>query len=295
MEVLITIWKEWYKVSSWRDSSNTAVAALKNDFKSGRVIPFVGSGLSISSHLPSWRSLLEALATDLGFEPDVFVAQGSFPQLFDYYFAVSRPETREAYAAKLNREFARATANFVPSRVHHALVNLRPRVVYTTNYDDLLERSFQEAGLRTRVISSYLDIAAGPGDEEVQVVKFHGDFTSHKSLVMSESQYFDRMSLDSAIDIRLRAEALGKSLLFMGYSLNDVNVRYLLYRLNKERNEKVYDDGRRVGPKSYLASFGMGEVQRTILSVRFNVETIELLPDDPEAAMAELLESCARP
>lgn len=36
----------------------------------------------------------------------------------------------------------------------------------------------------------------------------------------------------SPLDIKLRADALGKSILFIGYSLTDINIRYLLYKLH---------------------------------------------------------------
>ena len=60
----------------------------------------------------------------------------------------------------------------------------------------------------------------------------HGTCSDDASLVLTESSYFDRLEFESAIDIKLRADTLGKSLLFVGYNLGDINIRYLLHKLH---------------------------------------------------------------
>lgn len=50
---------------------------------------------------------------------------------------------------------------------------------------------------------------------------------------MTESSYFSRLDFESPLDIKLRSDMLGKSILFVGYSLSDINIRYLLYKLDQ--------------------------------------------------------------
>ena len=152
----------------------------------------------------------------------------------------SVPQRRSrSMASYLSREFARATVDFTPSPVHEELAQMDIDAVYTTNYDDLLERAFAIAGRAVLPVITYSDLATRPPVGTVQIVKYHGDFAVPETLVLTESQYFERMTLDTAMDIRLRADALSRSLLFVGYSLSDVNVRYLLFRLNKERSANI--------------------------------------------------------
>jgi SIR2-like domain len=62
-------------------------------------------------------------------------------------------------------------------------------------------------------------------------VKYHGDFDDDNSLVLAETDYFNRLAFDSPLDIKFRADALGRTILFVGYSMSHTNIRLLLDRL----------------------------------------------------------------
>ena len=81
---------------------------------------------------------------------------------------------------------------------------------------------------------------------------------------------------------------LGKCLQFAGYGLNDINIRYMLYKLHKLR-QQVRRDANRT-PSAYLITFGAGEVQRTLLA-KWDVSVVELDPLDKTASIANFLES----
>jgi hypothetical protein len=68
---------------------------------------------------------------------------------------------------------------------------------------------------------------------ELEIVKFHGDFEDDATLVLTESSYFERLDFESPIDQMLRADVLRHPVLFVGYSLSDINVRYLFHKLSK--------------------------------------------------------------
>jgi hypothetical protein len=173
------------------------------------------------------------------------------------------------------------------SRTHAQLVDLEVPLIYTTNYDRIIERAFELKGARCHTIASIDDIGAAPADATL-VVKFHGTFSDDASLVLTESSYFDRLDFESAIDIKLRADTLGKSLLFVGYSLSDINIRYLLYKLHKLRHRATREQQRT--PSAYLIAFGAGEIQRTLLA-QWDVEVIELDPLDKTGSITAFLES----
>jgi len=89
------------------------------------------------------------------------------------------------------------------------------------------------------------------GEDCAAAVKLslHGDFDDDSSLVLTESSYFERLSFESPLDIKLRYDSIGKSLLFIGYSLSDINIRYLLYKLQRLWAESDYSG---VRPVSYI-------------------------------------------
>jgi hypothetical protein len=58
---------------------------LRND---GKLILFVGSGLSQRFGLPSWSDLIGTIAEELGYDPDVFNCNGTKEPLAEYYVAM---------------------------------------------------------------------------------------------------------------------------------------------------------------------------------------------------------------
>ena len=97
-----------------------------------------------------------------------------------------------------------------------------------------------------------------------QIVKFHGDTISDDSIVLTESSYFQRLSFESPLDIKLRSDILGKTVLFVGYSLSDINIRLLIYKLDQMwKNSNVSKR-----PKSYLFLPSPNPIQQKIFESR---------------------------
>ncbi len=260
-------------------------AALRDVRRSGHLIPFIGAGLSVPLGLPSWSHLLDIIAGQLGYDPRVFKLTGDNYQLAEYYVAVKG--SIGPLRSEMDRLFNPTDDSIRASRAHNALVDMDVPVIYTTNYDRIIERAFALREKPCHTITSIDDMGTVPADA-TQIIKFHGTFDDDASLVLTESSYFDRLQFESAIDIKLRADMLGKCLLFIGYSLSDINIRYMLYKLHKLRTQLRRDAHRT--PSAYLATFSAGEVQRTLLA-QWDVSVIELDPLDMADSTAAFLES----
>ncbi|HEX5734313.1 MAG TPA: SIR2 family protein [Blastocatellia bacterium] len=266
-------------------SSTDEFYDLREIRKDKKLIPFIGAGLSIPLGLPSWSKLVDIIAGQLGYDPDVFRLNGNNLQLAEYYVATKG--SIGPLRSEMDRLFNPKDENIKVSRSHNALVEMGLPLIYTTNYDRIIERAFELKGVPCQTIANIDDIATAPVDA-TQVVKFHGAFSDDSSLVLTESSYFDRLEFESAIDIKLRADILGRSLLFIGYNLADVNIRYMLYKLHKLRRQ-VKRDAKRT-PVAYLTTFGSGEIQKTLLA-RWDVSIVELEPIDKTESMANFLEA----
>ena len=252
--------------------------------RDGKLIPFVGAGLSKPLGLPAWSELLDIIAGQLGYDPDVFKLSGNNLQLAEYYVAVRG--SIGPLRSEMDRLFNPEDEAVRASRSHNALVDMRLPLIYTTNYDRIIERAFELRDTPCHTIANIDDIAAAPHDV-THVVKFHGTFGDDASLVLTESSYFDRLDFESPMDIKLRADILGKSLLFIGYSLSDINMRYMLYKLHKLR-ARVQRDTQRT-PSAYLTTFSAGEVQKTLLA-RWDVSVVELDPINKRESIDRFLE-----
>lgn len=265
--------------------TSDALPLLRELRHDGKLIPFVGAGLSQPLGLPSWSDLTDTIAKELGYDPDVFRCNGTSQQLAEYYVAVKG--SIGPLRSLMDRSFNPSDEKIARSRAHSALVEMDLQLIYTTNYDTIIERAFELKKRPYHTVASIDDIATAPNGT-TRVVKFHGTFSDDASLVLTESSYFDRLEFESAIDIQLRADTLGRSLLFLGYSLSDLNIRYMLYKLHKLRKH-VKHSGSSM-PSAFLTTFGTGEIQRTLLS-QWDVSTIELDPTDKSESLDGFLET----
>lgn len=253
-----------------------------------QAVLFAGAGLSMSLGVPSFPDLIDRMAREIGYSPDEFRALGDPLTLAEFYY-------RERGSLGPLRRWMTTTADGDPidvagSAIHRVIVDLDFPVIYTTNYDPWLECAFAVHGKPCRRIVRVSDIAdAEPG--VTQIVKLHGDLDDEESVVFTESNYFDRLSFESPLDVKLRADVLARPVLFVGYSLSDVNIRYLLHRLQRQWELDGRDDQR---PKSYLFLTRPNPVHERVLRAR-GIEPLVSRHDDPARGLLGLLESLRAP
>ena len=170
--------------------------------------------------------------------------------------------------------------------MHQLILELEFPIIYTTNYDRNLERAFALAGRKWAKVVDVRDIARIATDA-VQIVKFHGDFDNDQSIVLTETDYYDRLSFKSPLDIKLRSDALARPILFIGYSLSDVNIRLLLHKLWRAWHASGHEKER---PKSYIFLPRPDPIQKAVLG-QWGIEVVshETI-DHPGEALCQFLE-----
>ncbi|QSQ19691.1 SIR2 family protein [Pyxidicoccus parkwayensis] len=268
-----------------------AAPLLQQEYREGRLIPFLGAGFSKPLNLPDWSELIAAMAEPLGFEPELFMKHGSAEQLAEF-FAVAHPNNFErlvyGMARKFNSEEAAQLRKDSPT--HKALASLdRFHTIYTTNFDWHIECALKEAGRKVAVLASFVDFQDEKEAGACDVIKFHGTLEMRNTIVLTESSFFERMALEDAADQRLRADLLSHSFLFIGYSFSDLNIRYIWYRMHQLRQRSQARSRVPLKPrKCYFATHGAGLVQPMLLE-QWNIDVIQLDPEDKTASVAELL------
>lgn len=249
-----------------------------------RLILFVGSGVSRTIGLPSWGQIIDEMGKQLGFDPIVFRHYAGFLELAEYYEAkVGSLGTLRSW---MDRTWHRDESRVDSSKIHNAIVDLNFPLIYTTNYDRWLEIAFARRKKEFRKIANVGDFA-NASDDIANIVKLHGDFDNDKSLVLTERSYFERLEFDSPLDIKLRSDSIGKGILFIGYSLSDINIRFLLYKLHKLWSDSLFAIDR---PKSYMFLTRPNPIQEEVLRRR-GIHAIVSDLDDPEAGLATFLEA----
>ncbi|WP_444633195.1 SIR2 family NAD-dependent protein deacylase [Cupriavidus oxalaticus] len=255
---------------------------LAKALRDRKAILFAGAGLSMNLGLPSYSSLISKLAEDLGFDPHIYQMAGDYMALAEYYYQAKGK--LGPLRSWMDTTWHSPAVDLGKAEIHRAIVELDFPVIYTTNYDRWIERTFDYCGKDYSKIANVADIAAAD-ESKTQIVKFHGDFDDDESIVLTEASYFERMSFESPLDLKLRADVLGKSVLFIGYSLSDINMRYLLYRLQKQWEK---EGSQKLRPKSYIFLTRPNEVQEGILKSR-GVVPIIAQSDKPAEALKSFL------
>lgn len=259
------------------------IEELREAYKSGRLVLFVGAGLSLGLGAPSWADLVNHMAEDLGYDPDVFHTYGDYPTLAEYYRVQKR--SIGPLRSEMDVRWHRPDIDVSTSRAHELIAKANFDLIYTTNYDRWLEKAFEHYGRPYSKVVGISDLTrVVPG--EAQIIKFHGDFDEDSSIVLDESSYFRRMDFEAPLDIKLRSDVMGRSVLFIGYSFNDPNIRYVFYKLATMWSSGGSGDA----PPSYLYVPRPNPVQEAVLRQR-NIFTLSPSGDDAAVGLVELLEA----
>lgn len=258
------------------------IEPLISAIRARQAMLFAGAGVSNGLGLPTWKQLIDKLAGELEYDPRVFGLNGEFLELAEYYEL--QKGTLGPLRSWMDRNWHSDEAKVEKSAVHNAILELAFPVIYTTNYDRWLEIAHERSSTAYTKIANVGDFTKIK-DGVTQIVKLHGDFDDDKSLVLTETSYFDRLAFESPLDIKLRSDSIGKVILFVGYSLSDINVRYLLYKLYKLWADSGFAAAR---PKSYVFLSRPNPIQEAILANRGIVPIISD-SDDPGAGLEEFL------
>lgn len=251
---------------------------LRSAYRNRNVILFVGSGVSTNLGLPSWSELIDHIANELGYDPEIYKTFGENLALAEYYRVIKG--SIGPLRSWMDTNWHSKDVDLKTSEVHKLIANMKFPIIYTTNYDRWLERSFDLHKKEYIKITSVSDITQIK-DGITQIVKFHGDFDNDDTIVLDESSYYERLEFETPLDIKLRSDVLGKSVLFVGYSLTDVNLRFLFYKL-----AKLWKSNTRGGvqPRSYVFTHRPNPIQEAILD-QWGINMITSDEDDPKKAL----------
>lgn len=120
-----------------------------------RCILFAGSGVSATLGVPTWRGLIEYMASELGYDPRVLAPPGvSFLTLAEYFRRVKGKSGIDDLCRKFESEWNADASRLKQSDVLQSIFALSFPIVYTTNYDHNIENAFRLYGGSPAVVRS---------------------------------------------------------------------------------------------------------------------------------------------
>ena len=208
-------------------ANNQISSELVDEFVRGNGTLFVGAGLSIGAGFPSWAKLVEPLSSGLAQLPPG-LSLPDIAQRFENQYG------RRVLVDKIRGELEQYRGE--PTKVHRALMKLPVTRYFTTNFDFLLEDTFRSIKRPFNRMVNTDDISFFDSSRTT-LVKLHGDLSLPTSLVFTSFDYEEYFDQHPAIGDLLKVELQTRTVLFVGYSFSDHDLRMILRRISREVRE----------------------------------------------------------
>ena len=186
----------------------------------GAAAVFVGAGVSAGAGYPSWRELLEDIGEELGVKSNDVQDLAALAQ-----WGIRKANSRTPVLTVIRERVGVDLDIPVPLEV---LARLPIRNIWTTNYDRLIERAFGAIGRPIDVVSSDRDLAIRARPGAARLFKMHGSVERLDDLVISTDDYELYRKSRGSFRPLLQAHMSSYSMLFIGLSFTDPNLRHVL-------------------------------------------------------------------
>lgn len=196
---------------------------LLNEINNGKCIPIIGAGFSKnavlgSGSIPLWNELGELFAAELDLDYD-----GNPIDIISYY---EHKYKRSVLVEKLWEILHINEAK--PGKAHISFAKLYFKIIITTNFDNLLEKSFDILKKPYQVITSENQLALNYSDDVTRIIKIHGDLNNPNRLVITENDYDLFFENNRLMTTYITSLLINRTPLFIGYSMNDPDLRQLI-------------------------------------------------------------------
>ena len=189
-----------------------------------QVIPFFGAGCSIDALNVDWDKLCQLMDKETGGTSTDNAASAS---------AYVNKFGKEKFCDFLRGHLIVDTVSDEQTENYIFLLGLSFLSVYTTNQDNVFEKVIEGYEDKYNIVYDINTIATIVPKHRT-LYKFHGDLKAPDTIVYTTEDYDGRMvATANPMDIRLRSDALARSLLFIGYSFKDPNVQLLFRNLHE--------------------------------------------------------------
>ena len=193
-----------------------------------QLVLFVGAGASKDAGMPLWSEVILQIENKLSFENDRdMIDDLVIPQ----YYCIAHG--RKEYTQLMHEIFCH-NKKLHPTDIHDAIIRFGTETIVTTNYDHLIELAAENKGEFLNVVSQDSDLPYRKAGREL--IKMHGDF-EHDNFVLMEDDFLHYHKNFKLIENYVKSLIGTKTVLFIGYSLNDPDVKHIFSWVKEILNE----------------------------------------------------------
>ena len=233
------------------------IGLFREKAEQGKLVIFVGAGVSCNvDGMPSWNTLIQNMAKAIDYSrcdtcrhkkegcEITCLLKGDFST--DEFLKIPQyvfNKDKELYGRVLIESIPPVTAD---APLSSAIFDINPAHIITTNYDQLLETSTHIFCEQYQVIVHDKDLLNA--DKGKYIIKMHGNLSDISSIVLKEQDYLDYSQKHVLIELFIKSLLTDHIVLFLGYSLNDYNIKLIISWLNYMRSQNgALDEDRKVG------------------------------------------------
>jgi hypothetical protein len=214
------------------DFINEFVKAMRE----GNTAIFAGAGLSVSTGYFDWKKLLEPIAKKLQLD----IKDEHDLTALAQFFVDNRGGIRHQLTKILAAEFSKTGITI--SENHRIIARLPIDVFWTTNYDDLIEKSLLAVGKLPDVKRNQDNLSVNIPKRDAIVYKMHGDLTDLANTVLTKHEYEDYNQKRELFSNAFKADFISRTMLFIGFSFTDPNLDYLISRVRVIQQHNLKTD-----------------------------------------------------
>ncbi|MEV4951360.1 SIR2 family NAD-dependent protein deacylase [Paenarthrobacter nitroguajacolicus] len=209
---------------------------LLDELVEGSWLPLVGAGFSRNAIIEhgdapvSWAELGSVLGRDVDGADST---TGTLEVISAFEHAFGRVALVDRTAGLIRAHDAR------PGAAHIAFARVGFTNVITTNFDFLLERSYEQIGKGCLPVVDETQLSTPNRYAGPRIVKFHGDVNHPASMVITEDDYDHFLNAYPLLATSVTAMLVERTGVLLGYSLDDPDTRQLL-ALIKRRLGRMY-------------------------------------------------------
>ena len=199
---------------------------IKEASKQGRLVVFVGAGVSNNSGVPTWGKLISAMKDGCGANnetDDLKIAQ---------LYKDARGD--KEYMDKVKEVLMHNKV--APNVIHESILKLKPSHIITTNYDNLLEQEIVKEFKQFDVIREDSDMPNMSYPNSL--IKMHGDFDKN-NIVLTEEDYYNYEKNFPLIRSFILSLFASKLVVFIGFSFSDLNLKMILNDLHSVLHDSM--------------------------------------------------------
>ncbi len=236
---------------------------LAEELEKGKLIVFVGAGVSKNSGLPDWKELIKDYAEYRGIKEFTSKEYLTIPEeVFERYGSLKYYEIAEK----------RFSGKYFPNSIHRILKEMDLTYIITTNYDTLIEDEIKNL----QVVSKDEDLPYTSSNK--MLIKMHGDF-KNKNIVLKKSDYDNYEKNFQLISTLIKGLFTTNTILFIGYSYNDTNIQQIMNWIKEILKEKTR--------KAFLVEFTNEDNKEEENGEQINKISLKLLNDNNDEVLYE--------